>query len=87
MAPDMTFCLSPQDGREQELIEVKTTNGSARTPFYLGRERARALPARRPAEWCIYWVHLFAQAPRVFRIVPPDREHGNLRPETWRASF
>ena len=35
------------------LIEVKTTNGSARTPFYLSRNE-RALAEERPAEWRCY---------------------------------
>lgn len=74
-----------QDGRAR-LIEVKTTNGSARTPFYLSRNECD-LAAERPAEWCIYRVHLFAKEPRVFTIVPPLENVVNLRPETWRASF
>jgi Domain of unknown function (DUF3883) len=74
-----------QDCRER-LIEVKTTNGSARTPFYLSRNELD-VAAERPAEWCIYRVHLFAKEPRVFTIVPPLENVVNLRPEVWRASF
>lgn len=73
-------------GGRTRLIEVKTTNGSARTPFYLSRNE-RDLAAERPAEWRIYRVHLFAKAPRVFTIAPPLEKAVNLRPETWRASF
>jgi len=73
------------DGRAR-LIEVKTTNGSARTPFYLSRNECD-LAAERPAEWRIYRVHLFAKDPRVFTITPPLENVVNLRPETWRASF
>jgi hypothetical protein len=68
------------------LIEVKTTNGSARTPFYLSRNE-RDLAEERPVEWRIYRVHLFAKEPRVFTIAPPLEKSVNLRPETWRASF
>ena len=68
------------------LIEVKTTNGSARTPFYLSRNE-RGLAEERPAEWRIYRVHLFAKDPHVFTIAPPLEKSVNLRPETWRASF
>jgi hypothetical protein len=68
------------------LIEVKTTNGSARTPFYLSRNE-RGLAKERPAEWRIYRVHLFAREPHVFTITPPLEKFVNLRPETWRASF
>jgi hypothetical protein len=72
-------------GRER-FIEVKTTNGSARTPFFLSRNE-RDVAERMPAEWCIYRVHLFARDPRVFTIAPPLENAVNLRPETWRASF
>ena len=68
------------------LIEVKTTNGSARTPFYLSRNE-RGLSEERPTEWRIYRVHLFARDPHVFTIAPPLEKSVNLRPETWRASF
>lgn len=73
------------NGRES-LIEVKTTNGSARTPFYLTRNE-REVAAERPLDWRIYRVHLFAQSPRVFTIAPPLENVVNLSPETWRAFF
>lgn len=73
------------NGRES-LIEVKTTNGSARTPFYLSRNE-REVAAERPQDWRIYRVHLFAQGPRVFTIAPPLEHAVNLSPETWRAFF
>jgi hypothetical protein len=72
-------------GRER-LIEVKTTNGSARTPFYLSRNE-RDFAEQTPAEWRIYRVHLFAKDPRVFTIAPPLENAVKLRPETWRVSF
>jgi hypothetical protein len=68
------------------LIEVKTTNGSARTPFFLTRnefDTARQIPA----QWQIYRVHLFASGPRVFTIAPPLENSLRLSTETWRASF
>lgn len=72
-------------GRER-LIEVKTTNGPVRTPFYLSRNE-HGLAAERPQEWRIYRVHLFATDPRVFTIAPPLENVVYLRPETWRAFF
>jgi hypothetical protein len=74
-----------QAGRER-LIEVKTTNGSARTPFYLSRNE-RDFAEEMSSAWCIYRVHLFAKDPRVFTIAPPLENAVKLRPETWRASF
>lgn len=76
--------FNPEGG--PRFIEVKTTNGSARTPFFLTRnelEIARQLPAR----WQIYRVHLFATGPRIFTISAPLEKCVNLSTETWRASF
>ena len=72
-------------GRER-LIEVKTTNGAAKTPFFLSRNEC-ALASERPDDWCIYRVHLFARQPRIFTVAPPLEEVLHLAPETWRASF
>ncbi len=72
-------------GRER-LLEVKTTNGSARTPFFLSQNEC-ALALERPADWRIYRVHLFASEPRIFTIAPPLDKSVTLRPETWRVSF
>ncbi len=71
---------------QERLIEVKTTNGSARTPFFLTRNECE-LAAERPEEWRIYRVHLFASGPRVFTIAPPLENAVKLTPDTWRASF
>src|ERR1700733_3639411 len=70
----------------ERLIEVKTTNGSARTPFFLSRNECD-LATERPADWRIYRVHLFAKGPRIFTIAPPLLNTVKLATETWRASF
>ena len=70
----------------ERLIEVKTTNGAARTPFYLSRNEYD-FANERPQNWLIYRVHLFARQPRIFTISPPIENYVCLRPETWRASF
>jgi hypothetical protein len=71
---------------DQQFIEVKTTNGSARTAFFLTHNECN-LATERPADWRIYRVHLFARDPRIFVIAPPLDGVVKLRPETWRASF
>jgi len=78
--------LSFEPTGTEVLIEVKTTNGAARTPFFLSRNE-RELAQEDSARWRIYRVHLFASAPRIFTISPPLEDSLNLRPETWRASF
>ena len=72
-------------GRER-LLEVKTTNGSARTPFFLTRNECD-VAKQRPEDWCIYRVHLFAREPRIFTISPPLELKLDLHAELWRASF
>ena len=74
-----------RDGRER-LLEVKTTNGSARTPFFLTRNE-RSVATERPSCWCIYRVHLFAKAPQIFAVWPPLEKSLHLSTEIWRASF
>jgi hypothetical protein len=78
--------LSFDPAGHERLLEVKTTNGSARTPFFISRNECE-LASERPADWRIYRVHLFAKTPRIFTIAPPLDGAVYLRPETWRASF
>lgn len=78
--------LSFHPGGKPRLIEVKTTNGSARTPFFLSRNEL-AVAVERPEDWRLYRVHLFANAPRVFTLTPPLDSSVRLTTETWRASF
>jgi len=73
------------DGRER-LIEVKTTNGAARTPFFLSENECQRASASAQS-WRLYRVHSFAQKPRIFQIAPPLNKMLHVRPDTWRASF
>lgn len=73
------------NGRER-LIEVKTTNGAAKTPFFLTRNENETATARADS-WRLYRVHLFSQTPRIFTVRPPLDAVLHLRPEAWRASF
>ncbi|MGN6539095.1 MAG: DUF3883 domain-containing protein [Mesorhizobium sp.] len=76
--------LSFTPAGEERLIEVKTTNGSARTPFFLTRNE-RDVAIERADTWRLYRVHLFAQKPRIFKIAPPLEAALHLSPESWRA--
>jgi hypothetical protein len=73
-------------GGNPQFIEVKTTNGSCRTPFFLTRNECD-IATQYPNEWRLYRVHLFATDPRIFTISPPLENTVRLAPETWRASF
>jgi hypothetical protein len=78
--------LSFDPSGKQRLIEVKTTNGAARTPFFLTRTESELAKARADS-WRLYRVHLFAQTPRIFSLAPPLEAAVYLRTEAWRASF
>ncbi len=71
---------------QERLIEVKTTNGGARTPFFLTRNEHDVSEARSDV-WRLYRVHLFAQRPSIYTIEPPLARALHLRAEAWRASF
>lgn len=68
------------------LLEVKTTYGGNRTPFYLTRNE-KSLSDERPDAFRILRVYEFGQAPRLFRLRPPLGEAVVLETETWRAGF
>lgn len=73
------------DGKER-LVEVKTTNGSAATPFFLTCNEVD-VATEQPDRWRLYRVHLFAKAPRIFTLAPPLQGAIRLEPQTFRACF
>ncbi len=78
--------LSFDPSGKERLIEVKTTNGAAKTPFFLTRNEHQTAKARAES-WRLYRVHLFSQTPRIFAVAPPLEAVVRLRAEAWRASF
>lgn len=78
--------LSFEPNGQERLVEVKTTNGSAKTPFFLTRNE-HTVANERAGSWQLYRLHLFAQTPRIFMIKPPLEEHLHLNPQAWRASL
>lgn len=73
------------DGRER-LIEVKTTNGAALTPFFLS-ENERAFSEERPDAFRLLRLYNFASTPSGFELAPPLGEHLTLNPASYRATF
>ncbi|MCB1834362.1 MAG: DUF3883 domain-containing protein [Geminicoccaceae bacterium] len=73
------------DGRER-LIEVKTTNGWERTPFYI---TPNELQVAERNEDCWHLVRLwdFARTPRAFAIRPPLERHISLIATAYRATL
>lgn len=73
------------DGRER-LIEVKTTNGWERTPFYLTRNELDVANDCSD-HWHLLRVWNFAKQPRAFALRPPLESHVALTPTHYRAQL
>lgn len=70
----------------ERLIEVKTTNGLARTPFFLS-ENERSFSEERPDAFRLLRLYDFAKRPSAFELIAPLQQHLRLSPTTYRASF
>ena len=68
------------------LIEVKTTNGWERTPFYISRNELAVADERR-AEWSLIRLWNFTREPKAFELHPPLEAHLSLTATTFQASF
>jgi hypothetical protein len=68
------------------LLEVKTTNGWDRTPFYVSRNELAVAEERR-ADWLLFRLWNFSREPKAFEIRPPLEAHLSLTPMTFQASF
>lgn len=68
------------------LIEVKTTNGWERTPFYISRNELAAAEAHR-AEWRLLRLWNFSRQPKAFELHPPLDAHVTLTATTYIAAF
>ena len=71
---------------ERRLIEVKTTNGGQRTPFFLTRNE-ELVSREKAEEFRLYRLYDFSKTPRLFELPPPLSDHVVLETETWRAGF
>ena len=68
------------------LIEVKTTVGWERTPFYITRNEL-AVAGERPEEWRLLRLWNFARQPKAFELQPPLENHVNLNATNFEAEF
>jgi len=74
-----------RDGQER-FLEVKTTIGHKRTPFFLsGNERDFA--DEEPERSRIFRLYEWGRAPKAFLIKPPLNNNLILEPTAYRASF
>lgn len=73
------------DGRKR-LIEVKTTNGWERTPFYISSNELAAANELRD-QWVLARVWNFAREPKGFELYPPLDHHVELTPTSFYAAI
>lgn len=73
------------DGQER-FLEVKTTIGHRRTPFYLSRNE-REFSREAPERFRIFRLYGWGTDPRAFLIKPPLESSLILEPTAYRASF
>lgn len=78
--------LSFSNTGEERLLEVKTTTGHQRTPFFIS-ENERLLSVERPAEFRLVRLYDFVKEPRAFKLIPPIDKYVELSPTNYRASF
>lgn len=70
----------------ERLIEVKTTMGHKKTPFFI-TENERAFSEERPEAFRLVRLFDFARKPRAFELAPPLDKAVLLKAATWRAQF
>jgi hypothetical protein len=68
------------------LIEVKTTFGSATTPFFLS-ENERLISIERKNQFRLLRIYDFIKEPRAFELSPPLENFLFLQPTNYRATF
>lgn len=78
--------LSFEPEGAERLLEVKTTCGAARTPFYISRNEL-SLAEQRPEEFRLVRVHEFANDPKIFILEPPLPQHLSIEPVAFRAGW
>jgi hypothetical protein len=74
-----------RDGSDR-LIEVKTTNGWERTPFFLTRNEL-SVSRSRPRDWCLVRLWNFARDPKAFELHPPLEAHVSLIATAYQADL
>jgi hypothetical protein len=70
----------------ERLIEVKTTNGPAKTPFFLS-ESERVFSDERPDAFRLLRLYSFVEKPSAFDLRPPLSERLSLSATSYRASL
>jgi hypothetical protein len=71
---------------DERLIEVKTTNGPAKTPFFIS-ENERCFSEEQPGAFRLLRLYAFTEKPSAYELKPPLSDHLALNAATYRASL
>jgi Protein NO VEIN, C-terminal len=71
---------------KEKFIEVKTTVGGNRTPFFISRNE-HEFALEKSANFHLYRVFNFRKGPRAFQLAGPLENYVRLSTETFRADF
>lgn len=78
--------LSYDDRGQQKYIEVKTTNGGNKTPFFISKNEL-GFSRKEPEKFQLRRLFNFRKQPRAFDINGPLEDYVRLTPENFRADF
>ena len=82
----LSFKGKGEEAGREIWLEIKTTNGSVSTPFYITRNELR-VSEQQPESYLIYRLYDFRKQARAFCLAPPLENHVSLIPTIYRASF
>jgi hypothetical protein len=77
--------LSFEPTGEERFLEVKTTVGPKRTPFYITRNEL-SFAKERADSFRLCRVYDFSKQPQMFKLTPPLTDHVRLSPLSFEAS-
>ena len=78
--------LSFDDSGQEMYIEVKTTNGGNRTPFFISQNEV-SFAKRNSERFCLRRIYNFRRSPRIFDLDGSLDDYVTLRPESYRSQF
>ncbi len=78
--------LSFDTSGKERFLEVKTTNGHSKTPFYISANE-KSFADETSDRFRLFRLYDFAKEPKAFKIQPPLESHLNLETATYKARF
>ena len=71
---------------EERWLEVKTTNGPYKTPFWISKNELRVSEERRDV-FRLVRLYDFSRTPQAYQLKPPLADHVHITPTKYHAAF